>query len=983
MSLSSTNSGENVKNEESNFINMFYNYDWSSTSLGPIDTWDPALKNVMNLSLNSKFPICIFMNPPDWITIYNEAYVPTLMTKHPEALEMRLQDLFPECFELRVKYEFNKVITTGKGIYGHDERMEFKRDGYTEEFYVCNTFNPVFKSDGKICAILCLVQNTTQKVINTRRLNTISEFGNHISGVESLESACHIIKKVLSNNKDIPYTLIYLIKHTPNTSFESLTAHLIAMTFDDDEKGRNFPNYLPETPETIDLAKDANKIYDTYIELKRGASTHSFLKCESWPIYLALKEKNHVKVLLKDDYRAILLSTKISQSWSVVLIYGVNKFHTIDEKHMEFLQLVTNQINIFLHQGISIDEEMERTKILADLNYQKIVFSQGISHELKTPLTLMISPLDDVINACSQKSSIMTHLQIIRRNARRLLKLINALLQFSEIENNQLKARYREINIVEFTQELASEFKGSNAFKHTWNGQIAIRLYIDYKENKKMLVLEVSDTGVGIPESALPNLFQRFYRAESQGSRSHEGTGIGLTLVKELITLHGGDITVSSVVLIVDDNNDMRDYLADLLREFDIYRARDGQDAIRALKMFKKLPDLILSDIMDGYELLDVSRSDIKTLMIPVILLSANACEDSKIKGLDKGANDFLVKPFSARELISRIRANIELSHLRRKIFFHRYKQEDIKQLLLSVTNTVFSKIDLNEILLHIAKETYRRLPCEKLFIISNEQSRNNKIVVPGEEDSECLVPITNPFSEISNHNKSNSQAFTKLQNSGVNISLDVYCEDLRRNVSILSVEVMSNNGNWGWIKIYRSPNSIWSDSEIEFLQQISNQISMVVLYAKLIEENMEKEIQIKAAEIASSEKSQTLANTSHELRTPLGTIVGIASSFESTNLTTDQRDMLNIISSAADIVLSIANDILHMAKLEAKKVNLVHRTFDLLELLESTIDTFGKKAGTKKLELIVNCEVEILPRYVKSDPERLKQVLSHLLSNS
>ncbi|KAF0404631.1 protein-histidine kinase [Gigaspora margarita] len=145
----------------------------------------------------------------------------------------------------------------------------------------------------------------------------------------------------------------------------------------------------------------------------------------------------------------------------------------------------------------------------------------------------------------------------------------------------------------------------------------------------------------------------------------------------------------------------------------------------------------------------------------------------------------------------------------------------------------------------------------------------------------------------------------------------------------------------------------------------------------------MEKEIQIKAIEIANNAKSQILANTSHELRTPLGAIVGITSSFESNNLNAGQRDMLKIISNASDIVLSIVNDILNVAKLETKKINLINRTFDLLELLESTIDIFEEKAGTKNIELILNCEADMLPKYVKSDPERLKQVLSHLLSNS
>ncbi|RIB05305.1 histidine kinase-like ATPase [Gigaspora rosea] len=707
-------------------------------------------------------------------------------------------------------------------------------------------------------------------------------------------------------------------------------------------------------------------------------------------------------------------------------------------------------------------------------------------------------------------------------------------------ESSQLKVHYREINIAEFTQELASDFKNmaktlgldyiidipnpdefnravgdkvyldsdmyetivlnlcSNAFKHTWSGQITIRLYLDYKDNRKMIVLEVSDTGVGIPEIALPNIFRRFYRVESQESRSHEGTGIGLSLVKELITHHGGDITVSSVVnqgttfrcwfpigcdhlltnqihsnnmeiqmnhgqeiytnrqlyleesslwiknkepgtqdvmmdqfptdnhishtdkILMKDNKKYkiyRTYLTDLLSEFEIYRARDGKDALRVLKTLNKLPDLIISvkfiviklniDIMmpnmDGYELLDVLRSDLKTLMIPVILLSAKAGETSKIKGLDKGADDYLVKPFSNQELIIRIRANIELSLVRRKIFFHRYKQEDTKQLLISITNTIISKLDLNETLLYTAREIYRRLPCERIFIISNGQSKNNKIIVSGEEEGpEYLTPVANPFLEIGDNTKSNLQTFTKLQenlntNSGVDISLDVYCDDICKNVSILSVEILLDNENWGWIKVHRSPNSIWSDSEIEFLQQISNQLNMAIKYTRLLKENREKEIQIKAAEIASNAKSQILANTSHgillllfylllklfnllinsnlvlELRTPLNAVVGIASSFESIKLATDQRDMLSIISNASDVVLSIVNDILNVAKLGAKKIILVNRTFDLLELLDGTIDTFGKQAGSKKIELIVNCEVDMLPRYVKSDPERVK----------
>ncbi|CAG8562128.1 2882_t:CDS:10, partial [Scutellospora calospora] len=596
MSLSLTNSSDVIENEESNFINMVYNYDWSSTPLGPMDTWDLALKNVVNLCLKVEFPICIFIGPPDWILFYNRAFIPMLKSQHPSAFGKLCKDIWAGHFENRMLVEFNNVITTGKGVLGRDEPAELQRDGYVEVAYFYNTFSPVYKSDGTVCALWCPAQETTAGVLTKRRLKVLDEFGLQISDIESLESACHIITKVLSNNEDIPYTFIYFVKHNLNTSSESLIARLIATTFDeDDKKGRNIPDYLPEIPEIIDLTKDINKNYGTYIELKRKTATYTFLKCEYWPIYLAIKEENHVKVLLKDESQAVILSIKIlldkGQVLSVVLIYGISRVCTLDELYMEFLHLITNQIRTFLQHGRIIEEEKKRSKLLADLNYKKIAFFQGISHELKSPLTLILSPLDDVINICQQNSPVIPNLKLIRRNALRLFKLINSLLKLSDIETNQLKANYCETNIVEFTQELASDFKGmakalgldyhidiphqeefykavgdkiyldrdmyetivfnlcSNAFKHTWKGQITIRLSHDYKDKNKIVVLEVSDTGVGIPEIALPNIFQRFYRVESQEKkRSNEGTGIGLALVKELIAHHGGDITVTSVV---------------------------------------------------------------------------------------------------------------------------------------------------------------------------------------------------------------------------------------------------------------------------------------------------------------------------------------------------------------------------------------------------------------------------------------------------
>ncbi|RIB28827.1 hypothetical protein C2G38_2156934 [Gigaspora rosea] len=1066
MSLPLTYHGDDTENEISTII---YNYDWSTTYLGPMDSWEPMIKNALDLCLQSAYPICLYLGP-DLITIFNKE------------LGKSVNEVYMPDYQLS---QLKNVMTTGKGVFQKEQYVERLRSGYKEEMYFDYTFSPIFKSNGSVHGVYSLVQEVTQKVLSVRRFKTLSEFGRWTSEIKSLDSACNIITNVLrDNNADIPYALIYFIEHKLNTGCESLIARLTATTFDEDsKKERHFPDYFPETREIIDLFKEADNNHETYIELKRETTIHSFLKCDSWPIHLLIKKGHHVKVILKDGSQAVLLLTKIplggDQTLSAVLICGINRMRKLDEQYMEFLQV--------------------------------------------SPLTLMLSPLEDVISESSWETPIMSHLQTIRRNTRRLLKLINVLLQFSNIEANQLEANYIETDIAEFTQELVSGFKNmaetlsldfiidiphssefnhstsdkiyldhdmyetivfnlcSNALKHTWNGSIIIRLYFDYKDKKKMLVLEVSDTGVGIPEVALPNIFQRFYRVESQNSRSHEGTGIGLALVKQLITRHGGDITVTSVVnkgttfkcwfpigcehlptnqirfnnvekpinncqelyinrqlyleecsqwaknnmpeaqfnrdqlsidddwsvdkvftkeisspsstdnlaaikkhqiLLIEDNNDMRNYLSVLLEEFDVINAYDGRDAIKILKKTDKLPDLILSDIMlpnmNGYELLDALRSNTKTQLIPVILLSAKADEYSQIKGLDKGAVDYLIKPFSAQELIIRIRAIIELSLLRRKMILQQCKQEEINQLLLSISTELFSSSSIKEALHYIAEEVFHRIPCERIIIISNEQDefKNNKILALFED-------LTNPFVEISDTDRRDLQIFTNSQeflnnNSGIAISLDVYCDDVRKNVSILSVKIWLSNGFWGWIKIYRHSNSIWLDSEIEVLQQISNQISLAITYGSLLEQNNTLEIQIKAAEIANNAKGQILANTSHdlnftELRTPLGAIVGMLSSFEGTNLTVDQRDMINIMARASDDALSIINNILDAAKLEAHKITLVDRTFDLLELFDDTIEMFGDKAGSKKIELIINYDVDKLPRYVKSDPERIK----------
>ncbi|RIB29215.1 hypothetical protein C2G38_2155903 [Gigaspora rosea] len=1023
-------------NENSNLLERFYNYDWSSTSLGPIDSWEPQIKSVLDLCFISGFPTYINMGQ-DWITIYNEATIPVMKSKHPHAFIKPAIEIWGHEIPQFIT-DLNRVRESGKGTYGHDNYVEALRDGYKEETYSDYALNPIYKLDGTVWGVISIITESTQKVLNKRRLKTLNKLSCQTADAESLESACQIIMKALQNNQDIPYALIYLIENNkdPKTGFNSSVARLVATTFDEfckeelihEKLKRNIPDYFPETHEMIDLTKVPYHDHDTYIE-KYAASTYSFLRCDCcWPINLVMKEETPIQVLLKDNSQAILLPIKLKfcneRNLSAVLICGINLLRKLDDKYMEFYKSVLNYVNKILICGMSIEEEKRRAKILADLNHQKDMFFQSISHELKTPLTLLISPLDELINIYSQDTQMKSYLQIIQRNSRRLFKLINTLLQFSKIESGKLEAHFYETDVAKLTRELAINFEDitrklgleliidvpnsdefnqienvkvyldhdmyetivfnlcSNAIKHTWNGSIRIHLYLDYKNEQKVIVLEVSDTGVGIPKTVLPNIFHRFYRVESQSSRSHEGTGIGLAIIKEFVKHHGGDVTVTSVVnkgttfkcwfptgcnhlpinqicynneedylisndqkyskrqlyleensqwiqnysssiqdnminkklisnynadidksdyiislfstnstdnslnmiskkyqiLVVDDNTDMRNYLSDLLKEFNIICAHDGQNAIQILSRLDKLPHLILSDIMmpnmNGYELLDTIRSNIKTQLIPIIFLTAKAGEESSIKG-----NLFL--------------------------FF-------LLEIFIISYGPSTSNISNGTIV--ALYENLEKKPL-KAELFQNEEIINL--------DSQNIQP----------------QDFLN-NNSGIEISLNTYCTNTCKNVSMLLSGIKMNN--------------------------------------KLIEANLEKEIQIKAETIANKIKTQILAKISHKLRTPLGAIIGLIPCFNYSTLTDDQKDMINIIQHISDFVLSIVNEILNATELETYQITLAITTFDLLDLFEKVIEQFTKD---KQVKFILNYDTENLPRYIKSNPERNQDSIESELS--
>lgn len=439
----------------------------------------------------------------------------------------------------------------------------------------------------------------------------------------------------------------------------------------------------------------------------------------------------------------------------------------------------------------------EQTEALAEIDRAKTAFFSNVSHEFRTPLMLIISPLEDLLFGTGWQifAEVREQLTLIHSNSLRLLKLVNTLLDFSRIEAGRNQAAYEPADLAAYTAELAGVFRSaiesagmrlkvdcpplpqpiyidkemwekivlnllSNAFKFTFEGEItvALRWCVDHAE------LEVKDTGAGIAPEEMPHIFERFYCIRGVRARTHEGTGIGLALVQELVKLHGGTVKATSEpgkgasftvlipagsahlpkdrigtartlpskamraanlsstealkwltedaavlhnnrvvhedvpqpaagvpagkrarVLLADDNADMRGYIRRLLSDnYDVEAVADGRAALTAAR--ENPPDLILTDIMmprlDGFELLAELRSDPTLQTVPVIMLSARAEEESRVVGLNAGADDYLVKPFSARELIARVNANLEISLLRKKVFFEQAARNEAENYL-------------------------------------------------------------------------------------------------------------------------------------------------------------------------------------------------------------------------------------------------------------------------------------------------------------
>lgn len=740
--------------------------DWSKTPLGAVESWSPALRMMVPFLLANRFPQLLWWGPR-FCCLYNDAYIPVLGEKHPWALGRPTEEVWHEIWHI-LKPLVETPFRGGPATWMEDLPVEINRKGFIEETHFTIAYSPVPDETAPegIGGVIATVNEITAKVIGDRRVGVLRDLGARSGEPKTAKEALTIASEILARHpKDLPFVLFYVLDG------QRKTVHLVS------EAG-------------VDL--DAAGIPRT-IELTPQDSPNA------WPFSLALETEEIQFVSgLKNKFlrvpqgpwsdpptaaAVVPVRSNIAHQLVGFLVAGLSARIQFDESYRDFLELLSTQVSTMVANARAYEEERKRSEALAEIDRAKTAFFSNVSHEFRTPLTLMMGPLEDAIGQAEQFSPInRERLELAHRNSLRLLKLVNALLDFSRIEAGRVQASYEPTDLSHLTAELASVFRSaveragmrlvidcpalpanvyvdremwekivlnllSNAFKFTFKGEIAISL----RAVDSAVELSVRDTGTGIPAEELPKLFERFHRVKGAQGRSFEGSGIGLALVQELAKLHGGSVRVESrvnegttftisiplgkdhlpadriggartlastgvhgdaylhealrwlsdgqgasdevpaasllsstesipasmqeaaqrpCVLLADDNGDMRDYVARLLgRSYDVTSAADGEAALKSAR--EHPPDLILSDVMmpglDGFGLLQTVRAEESLKHIPVILLSARAGEESRIEGLDSGADDYLVKPFSARELLARVKSHLAIARIRQE----------------------------------------------------------------------------------------------------------------------------------------------------------------------------------------------------------------------------------------------------------------------------------------------------------------------------
>ena len=703
---------------------QFAEFDWAAHPLGSPEEWSAEVRSAVAVVLTSRFPIVLWLGAEDLFLVYNDAYIEILGDKHPAALGRRGRFVWWDIWE-PISPMLASVIASGEATWSNDLMLPMVTAGRRQERYFTFTYSPLVGENGEIYGIFCPSWETTERVISERRLHLLNAVASATMETRTVDDAVSAAVSVCADQPDVPLVAAYV------SGADAAETTLRGAT----------PSVLPLLPPTLDKLTDWEPTARSRAELQIIEGVASVIH--------GLHE-----ALGADCPDQALVLPLGENAFAGALVVGTNPQCPLDEQYLGFCQLLADQMSSALASVVSHEQQRQRADALAELDHAKTAFLTNVSHEFRTPLTLLLGPLEDALSDAGSQTVLAERLRTARRNAGRLLRLVDSLLQFSRIEAGRATTELVCTDVGALTWQIASSFtelcaRGgleldldchqaladidpdmwetimlnlmSNAVKYTLSGSITVAVH----SGEAHSLISVRDTGVGIGEADLKRLGQRFFRAETALGRSVEGTGIGLSLVRGLVELQEGSMQISSelgrgttvaitlpkslvdtpidhlpadlldnpyvveadqwvaplpkaaapggddrkLVLIADDNADMRDHLDRVLSvHWRTVLVADGEAALRTAGELR--PDAIVTDVMmpklDGFDFVSAIRRDTELAATPIVMLSARAGDEAVSEGYAGGADDYLPKPFRSQELVERIAARLSAANRER-----------------------------------------------------------------------------------------------------------------------------------------------------------------------------------------------------------------------------------------------------------------------------------------------------------------------------
>ena len=552
--------------------------DWSRTPFGPTEAWPTALRAAVGICLGSRFPMVLYWGEGRAL-IYNDAWSLLAGQRHPWALGRPAREVWTEIWPI-IGPMFDHVMATGEATWSHDQLLPLNRFGYLEECYFYYSYSPVRGDGGVVEGIFTAVTETTYRVLAERRERLLREISEATSNARSPTEACTAaLGRAAALPQEAPFLLAYL--HEPGGGLR-LAARVGAVP------AAQAPDTVPaealgsppveghETAPTAAVEVAAGDLAAAATETRPAAAAHLTDGAAPWPFRQAHGRAGPVAVNnLASRPGAALWGSPwpepIEQALVVpipsasqaapfgYLVAGLSPRRRLDASYATLFGRIAAHIATAIGNAEAHEHERRRAEQLAELDRAETTFFSNASHEFRTPLTLMLAPIEEMLDASAGSAQVTVEreqLALVRRNGQRLLRLVNTLLDFSRIEAGRVRAAFEPVDLAVLTRDLASTFRSaleraglrltidcpplpepvwvdremwekvvlnllSNALKYTLEGSVTVSL----SATAAGAVLRVSDTGVGIAPDELPRVFDRFHRIEGQGGAHSRARG--------------------------------------------------------------------------------------------------------------------------------------------------------------------------------------------------------------------------------------------------------------------------------------------------------------------------------------------------------------------------------------------------------------------------------------------------------------------------